>query len=225
MYVYKPSISSVLFDQTEIIGYRQQGKEETIVFLSFSHSLLATTSTKAMAGRYTWMISVCIILCLSVFAAGEGEAAPSGGDQSGGTHRRHLNTIHDTNNTVKWSPGFVSATFAEALADVLRTNAQAKANIFSSAHDEDTPEPVGGKSKSASKDFVYTSIRLTTSASDTEDDEEQGDTTSTTSSLPPVEASGVTTAQIQARIDILKAQLAQWEASKAKSMGATTIAP
>ena len=74
---------------------------------------------------------------------------------------RKLKSYTDANgNPVpgKWTPGYVSATLADAWAEVLKTKAQAKYN-----HSETPmvlPMPAPGPSKS--KIFAYTSIRLST---------------------------------------------------------------
>ena len=59
----------------------------------------------------------------------------------------------------KWSPGYVSATLAEAYADALRVKAQ---GLFNKTMPQVMPMPTPGPSKS--KDFAYTSIRLSTQA-------------------------------------------------------------
>ena len=73
---------------------------------------------------------------------------------------RKLKTYTDTQGNpvpFKWTPGYVSATLAEAWADVLRTKAQAKYNKTENPNILPQPTPVPSKSKN----FAYTSIRLT----------------------------------------------------------------
>lgn len=72
---------------------------------------------------------------------------------------RKLKTYTDTQGNpvpFKWTPGYVSATLAEAWADVLRTKAQAKYNHTENPNILPQPTPVPSKSKN----FAYTSIRL-----------------------------------------------------------------
>jgi len=98
---------------------------------------------------------------------------------------RKLKSYTDTNGNpvpFKWTPGYVSATLAEAWADVLRTKAQAKYN--KSDVPQVLPQPVPGPSKS--KNFAYTSIRLSSDATGMPDVPTGGDLLPITQG-PPVQ--------------------------------------
>ena len=70
----------------------------------------------------------------------------------------------------KWSPGYVTATLTDALADTLRMKAQAKL-----AEAEVMPQPMPAPVPSKSKNFAYTNIRLATQAPGTADTEAMED--------------------------------------------------
>ena len=76
---------------------------------------------------------------------------------------------HPFFSTRKWTPGYVSATLADALADVLRISANAKAELLTKEKNFTqvlpTPTQSPAPIKSKSKDFAYTSIRLNAQAS------------------------------------------------------------